>query len=93
MLDKPRSEWTLEEARDRLEKVVEAALAGAPQMVSRDGKVAVVLSTQEYERLLADRRAQNRAFVEHLLSFPQLPEGEDDFVMERLPSRTRDIEF
>ena len=45
-------EWSLREATKNLSAVVEAALAGEPQSVSRRGKPAVVvLGVDEYERL------------------------------------------
>ena len=35
--------WTLQDARDRFAAVVEAALAGQPQQVTRRGKPAVAV--------------------------------------------------
>ena len=46
--------WTLQDAKNRFSAVVEAAVRGEPQKVTRRGKwVSVVLSAAEYERLLA----------------------------------------
>jgi prevent-host-death family protein len=62
--------WTLRDARDRFSAVVEAALAGQPQKVSRRGRPAVVvLSAGDYRRLLADADARRAGFVEHILRF------------------------
>ncbi|MCE8440088.1 type II toxin-antitoxin system Phd/YefM family antitoxin, partial [Rhodovulum sulfidophilum] len=45
--------WTLQDAKNRFSAVVEAALAGVPQEVTRRGKPAVVvLSADDYRRLL-----------------------------------------
>ena len=63
--------WTLTSARNRLGAVVDAALAGTPQEVTRRGRPAVVvLSTEEYRSLLARARAGRGSFVDHLLAFP-----------------------
>lgn len=63
--------WTLTSARNRLGALVDAALVGTPQEVTRRGKPAVVvLSTGEYRSLLARARAGRGSFVDHLLSFP-----------------------
>ena len=63
--------WTLQDARNRFGAVVNAALAGTPQQVTRRGKpAAVVLSVAEYRRLVAQAGAARGSFVDHLLSFP-----------------------
>ncbi|MEC3862815.1 type II toxin-antitoxin system Phd/YefM family antitoxin [Mesobacterium sp. TK19101] len=65
---------TLQDAKNKFSAVVEAALAGRPQEVSRRGKPAVViLSVEEYHRLLSTARSQRESFADHLMAFP----GED----------------
>ncbi|WP_128255756.1 type II toxin-antitoxin system Phd/YefM family antitoxin [Falsirhodobacter deserti] len=79
--------WTLQDAKNRFSAVVDAALSGTPQEVTRRGKPAVVvLSTQEYRRLIADARGQRPAFANHLLSFPaaEIPRGK---------TKPRDVSF
>jgi len=69
---------TLQDAKNRFSAVVEAALAGRPQEVSRRGKPAVViLSVDEYHRLMQAARMQRGSFADHLLSFPaeDVPRG------------------
>lgn len=79
--------WTLQNAKSEFSKVVNAALAGAPQEVTRRGKPAVVvLSTSEYNRLLAEAGRSRGSFVDHLLSFP---EGK----IERAQAKPRSVEF
>ncbi|SPJ25467.1 type II toxin-antitoxin system prevent-host-death family antitoxin [Palleronia abyssalis] len=52
---------TLQDARNRFSAVVDAALAGRPQEVSRRGKpVVVVLSIEEYQWLVAAGRRPAR---------------------------------
>jgi antitoxin Phd len=65
--------WTLQDAKNRFSTVVDAALAGQPQEVTRRGKPAVVvLSATEYARLTAQAGAMRGTFVDHLLGFPGL---------------------
>ena len=81
---------TLQDAKNRFSAVVEAALAGRPQEVSRRGKPAVVvLAAEEYHRLLAEARGRRGSFAEHLMAFP----GEGDAPEDRAQARPRDIDF
>jgi len=76
---------TLQDAKNRFSAVVEAALAGRPQEVSRRGKPAVVVvSAEEYHRLVAAAQARRESFAEHLLAFPG---GE----IARAEARPRDV--
>ncbi|WP_323764775.1 type II toxin-antitoxin system prevent-host-death family antitoxin [Marinovum sp.] len=78
---------TLQDAKNRFSAVVEAALAGRPQEVSRRGKPAVVvIASEEYHRLLKAARAERESFAEHLLAFP----GEDPGRAQAAP---RDVTF
>ena len=46
--------WKLEDAKNRFSEVVRLALAEGPQRVTRGGRDAVVvISAQEYERLIS----------------------------------------
>lgn len=79
--------WTLQDAKNRFSAVVEAALAGTPQEVSRRGKPAVVvMSVDEYRRLLSAAVRQRESFAAHLLAFP----GDE---IERAAARPRDVAF
>ena len=63
--------WSLQDAKNKFSTVVNAALDGTPQEVTRRGKPAVVvLSVVEYRRLVARAEASRGSFVDHLLSFP-----------------------
>lgn len=82
--------WTLKDARTRFGAVVEAALQGTPQDVTRRGKpVVVVLACEEYQRLLAAAGGKRESFAEHLLAFPS------DGAMDtgRLQAKPRDVAF
>ena len=79
--------WTLQDAKNKFSTVVDAALAGIPQEVTRRGKSAVViLSTSEYRSLLADAQRSRGSFVDHLLAFP----AED---IERAQVKPRPVDF
>ena len=53
--------WTVQDAKNKFSAVVEAALAGTPQAVTRRGKPAVVvLSAEEYHCVLTPKPAEYR---------------------------------
>ena len=79
--------WSLQDAKNRFSAVVEAALAGRPQEVTRRGRPAVVvLAVEEYERLVQVAGGRRESFAEHLLHFP----GAE---VERLQAKPRDVAF
>jgi len=50
------SKWQVQEAKARLSDLMDKAQSEGPQVISRHGKeTAVVLSMDEYRRLLAER--------------------------------------
>lgn len=55
--------WQLQEAKNKLSEVVEEALKGNPQIITRRGEeTAVVLSVSEYRKLLIDRKKLSEFF-------------------------------
>ena len=79
--------WSLQDAKNRFSAVVDAALNGSPQLVTRRGQPAVVvLSVEEYERLRNFEKAKAPTLAELLLAMPQ-----DDGEFERLPLPTRPL--
>jgi prevent-host-death family protein len=83
------SEWSLQDAKNRFSAVVDAALKGEPQRVTRRGKPAViVVAVKEYERLRHLEKASAPTFADLLLSIPQ--DG-GEFERLRLPSRPVDF--
>ncbi len=85
------AQWALQDAKNRFSAVVDAALAGEPQQVTRRGKPAVVvLSVKEYEQLRKHPPENAMSFVEHLLA---IPNGGDEFEFERIPLAHRALEF
>ena len=66
-------EWPLQDAKNRFSAVVNAALDGEPQHVTRRGRPAVVvIAVKDYERLCRAEKAGAPDFVEHP---PDHPEG------------------
>ena len=79
--------WQLQEAKNRFSAVVEAALTGEPQEITRRGKpVVVVLAYEEYQRLRDSKAEDTPSFVNHLMT---IPKGTDEDGFE-LPERTKD---
>ncbi|WP_028957912.1 type II toxin-antitoxin system Phd/YefM family antitoxin [Sulfitobacter sp. 20_GPM-1509m] len=79
--------WTLQDAKNKFSAVVDAALAGTPQEVTRRGKPAVVvLSADEYHRLVESAVQTRESFADHLMAFP----GED---IPRAQAALRDVTF
>ena len=84
------AEWSLQDAKNRFSAVVNAALDGAPQTVTRRGAPAVVvLAVEDYERLCQAEKANAPTFIEHLLA---IPTGGPDDVFDRPSLKLRDIE-
>ena len=85
-----RSEsWRLQDAKNQFSKVVDAALHGEPQHVTRRGReVVVIVAADEYVRLEKFKAASMPRFVDHLLALPK-----DDAEFERLPFKSRAVEF
>ena len=51
-MDDVTTEWQMQDAETRFSAVVEAALSGTPQRVTRLGRPAVVvIATEDYDRL------------------------------------------
>lgn len=81
--------WTLQDAKYRFSALVDAALAGTPQQVTRRGKPAVVVvSASQYKTLLARARRSRGSFVDHLLAFPGA-----DVDVERAKAKPRPVDF
>jgi len=79
--------WTLQDAKNKFSAVVDAALEGTPQEVSRRGKLAVVvISSDEYHRLLKGAVKARESFADHLMAFPACE-------VSRAHAAPRDVSF
>ena len=82
-------EWPLQDAKNKFSALVNAAMAGEPQHVTRRGQPAVVvLAAEEYDRLRRLERSNAPTLGELLLEIPQ-----DDHEFERMsvPNRPLDL--
>jgi prevent-host-death family protein len=83
--------WSLQDAKNSFSAVVDAAMAGVPQMVTKRGKpAAVVLSAEAYERMTGSLPGERKwkSFTEALLAMPQ---DDGEFPVSDLA--LRDVEF
>ena len=81
--------WSLQDAKSKFGDLVDAALEGEPQQVTRRGQPAVVvLSVKEYERLCRSKDADIPTFSELLL---QIPQDDEEFERLHLPDRPLDL--
>ena len=83
------TEWPLQDAKNKFSALVNAALAGEPQQVTRRGQPAVVvLAVDEYERLRRLEKADAPTLGELLLEIPQ---DDQDFERMSIPARSLDL--
>ena len=74
------ADWSLQDAKNRFSAVVDSAVAGTPQRVTRRGRPAVVvLAAAEYERLRRLEKTGGPTLADLLIAIPQ-----DDEELERL---------
>ncbi len=79
--------WSLQDAKNSFSAVVQAALRGQPQRVSRHGKPAVVVvNAEDFDRLITVNASAAPSFAEFLLAIPQ-----DDCSFERRQLKPRDF--
>lgn len=82
------TQWQLQDAKARFSEVVEAAMRGEPQYITRRGKDAVVvLSEQAFEALQHSAQAAAPCFVAHLLAVPK-----DGGAFDRLSVAPREVD-
>lgn len=67
-----KAHWRLQDAKARFSQVVDAAMNGEPQHVTKRGHDAVViLSETSYRALKKNARAGAPSFLAHLLDIPK----------------------
>ena len=87
MTTRKSARWALQDAKNRLSEVVDAALRGQPQVVTRRGvETAVIISHDAYARLAAVQSDRRPSLVQYLLDGPAVEGGE---VFERIKLRPR----
>ena len=76
-------DWQVADAKNRFSELLTQALTEGPQRVRRRNQTVVVLSEDEYQRLLGTRPG----FKEYLFSVPDMSE----LRLERDPSPMEDV--
>ena len=85
-----KAQWRLQDAKAQFSQLVEAALHGEPQHVTRRGRDAVVvLSAASYRALRESARSGAPGFVAHLLAIPKGDAAQGD----RSRVKLRDVEL
>jgi len=88
------SQWRLQDAKTQFSQVVDAALRGEPQHITRSGKQAVVvLSEEAFESLQRSAHAAAPGFVAHLLAIPKYKDVGEEVDVERVSLTLRDVDF
>lgn len=81
--------WPLQDAKAQFSAVVDAALDGVAQHVTRRGQPAVVVIAEaEYQRLRRRAGAAAPGFVKHLLAIPK-----GSLHATRMKAAAREVEF
>lgn len=90
-----RSPIALQDAKARFSEVVDAAMRGPAQPVTRRGKPAVVIvAATEYERLTRkDTAREGGNFIEHLLAQPKPSKGSRPVRLSPPELKPRDFDF
>lgn len=82
--------WHLQDAKNNFSKVVQRARSEGPQTVTvRGERAAIVLSADDYDRLVAGRPS----LVDHLLSGPTWDDEFTDEINRRAKIPSRSVEF
>jgi len=85
--------WAIQDAKNQFSKVVDTALQGTPQVVTRRGvPVAVVLSADQYS-LLTKKENSDGGFARFLLSMPTGNGCSDAGGIEHSALELRVVEF
>ena len=88
--------WRLQDAKAQFSALVDNAIRGVPQHVTRSGKRAVVvLSEVDFEALQRSATGRLHAslnFVEHLLAIPKVAAA-DGLNAPHLNVQPRDVDF
>lgn len=90
--------WSLQDAKAQFSHLVDSAMHGRAQRVTRHGKPAVVvLAETDYIALQRSAAAQAPGFVAHLLAMPKPAASKRSIAKPAEPARAkialRDIDF
>ncbi len=84
-----KSRWSLQDAKNKFSAVVDAAVTGEPQTVTKRGVPAVVVvSAERFEEMRRIEKQGAKSFVDHLLAMPR-----GGRVVPRAKLKLRDVEL
>ena len=84
--------WAIQNAKNQFSKVVDTALQGTPQVVTRRGVPVVVVVSADQYNLLTKKEQTNNGFARFLLSMPIGAEDSDaGDIVQNL--ELREVEF
>jgi len=91
------TQWPIQDAKNQFSKVVDIALKGTPQVVTRRGVPVVVMVAADQYALLTKKGQTKNGFASFLLSMPTGTDAPDVCGTGRDCGRTalelRDVEF
>ena len=64
------AQWTLQDAKNKFSEVVNIALKGTPQVVTKRGVPAVVVMAVDQYEILTHKEQDENGFAKYLLSMP-----------------------
>lgn len=86
--------WPLQDAKARFSALVDAAMRGEAQHVTKRGRAAVVvISSKEFERLRYAERGAAPGFIEHLIAVPKPTKAKKVSPEPRPALRLREADF
>jgi antitoxin Phd len=78
--------WQLHEAKNKLSHIIEVAIKGEPQCITRRGEEAVmIISVADYKKMQKPKMSFNRFLIEGTRI--------DDLEIERVQGKAREIEL
>ena len=77
-------EWRLADAKNRFSELVNKALQGEPQQVSRRDESVVIISLADYQRLLGQRPSFKEFLLQHTPDLSALPLTRDKSSMREV---------
>lgn len=76
--------WQLQEAKSKFSQVLENAIQEGPQLITKHGnEIAVVLSVEEYRKLVKERKPLSEFFQESPLADADLELSRDQDQTQR----------
>ena len=76
--------WQLQEAKNKFSRVIESAVSGGPQIITKRGvEVAIILSYAEYQSMITSRGSLSAFFHNSPLAGTDVDLARDKSVLRR----------